>query len=56
MSVGNCRECWSQDAMPFWVAEATLEMIDGADNAADWFLDSRTWRDGAYVRIGDLWQ
>jgi hypothetical protein len=54
MSVGNCRECWEQDAMPTWVAEATLEMIGGPDYAADWFLDSRTWRDGAYVRIGDL--
>lgn len=54
MSVGNCRECLEHDAMPLWVAEATLEQVDGKEGAAPWFLDCETWRDGAYVKIGDL--
>jgi hypothetical protein len=54
MSVGNCAECWSRSAMPLWVAEATLEQVGGKAGAADWFLESETWRDGAYVRIADL--
>ena len=51
MSVGNCQECLRQGAYPLGVAEANTECIGGLDQAADWWKESMTYKDGKYMSV-----
>jgi len=51
MSVGNCRECTNRCAYPFSTAKANTWCIGGLENAADWWLESTTFKDGKYLTV-----
>ena len=51
MTVGNCRECWQNNAYPFDIAEGNTEMIGGIEKSAAWWKESMTYRDGKYVTM-----
>ena len=52
MSVGNCPECYNQDAYPYAIAEGnTNECLGGIDNAADWWKQMKTYKDGRYLTM-----
>ena len=51
ISVGNCVECHRQGAYPLWVVEANTEAIGGLIDAADWWKEAITYKDGKYVTV-----
>ncbi len=56
MSVGNCRTCFEQCAYPLSVAEANIEIIGGLENAADWWKQSITYKDGRYLTVEEAFR
>jgi len=53
MSVGNCLECWQNDAYPYNIAAANTAMIGGTEYSAEWWRESMTFKDGTYILIAD---
>ncbi len=56
MSVGNCRACTEQCAYPLSVAEANNDCIGGLENAADWWKQSITYKDGRYLTVEEAFR
>jgi len=51
MSVGNCKDCFIRDAYPLSIARANTEAIGGLDQAAEWWREAMTYKDGQYMTI-----
>lgn len=49
MSVAFCQECIGQNAYPLWALHTGYDLVDGPDNAADWFKEMRSYADGLYI-------
>lgn len=56
MSVGNCRVCLGRSAYPLGIAEANTECIGGLGNAADWWKQSVTYKDGRYMTVEEAFR
>ncbi len=52
VSVGNCPECYNENAYPYGIAEGNTNfLLGGIDNAADWWKESKTYHDGRYLTM-----
>lgn len=52
MSIGNCKTCTNEHAYPYYIAEGnTNYCLGGLDNAADWWKESVTYKDGRYLTM-----
>ncbi len=52
MSVGNCSECYNQCAYPYGIAEGNTNfLLGGIENAADWWKEAMTYKDGRYLTM-----
>ena len=56
MSVGNCRACFHRNAYPLDVAEANTEAIGGLIDAADWWKETITYKDGKYLTVAEAFK
>lgn len=53
MSIGACKDCWRNNAVPKWVAEANIDMAEGKQQLAEWFLEQTVWHNDSYITIKD---